>query len=137
MEGMYTHGHIHKQRWSKMLKQSMEYFGDIVSLITVNFCLQKKVSLANFKLKDIFINVTPSRNIINTVTIFSTLRNNNGGGWIVCIAGRRFHSTTERIPPGDNVNGKGTIMVEESTWGRTQFLHGIAWRVERTRSPSD
>ena len=63
------------------------------------------------KMKDIFINHTPSRNIINTATIFSTLRNNNGGGWIVRIAGRRFHSTTGRILPGDDVNGKRTIVV--------------------------
>ena len=75
--------------------------------------------------KDIFNNVTTSKNIINTVTIFSTLRNKNGGGWIVGIAGRRFHASTGTIPPEDNVNGKGTIVVEESTWGRTDFLRGI------------
>ena len=88
----------------------------------------------NFKMKknDIFINVSPSKNIINTVTIFNTLRNNNGRVWIVSMAGWRFDSST-----GDDVNGKGAIVVEEGSCRRTDFLRGIAWRVERSSSPSD
>ena len=89
------------------------------------------------KIKDILSNDTPSKNIISTVTIISTLGNNNGGGWIESIAGRRVHSSTGRIPPGDNVSGKRTIVDEESPWERTNFLRGIAWCVDRSRSPSD
>ena len=44
-----------------------------------------------------------------TDIIFSTLRNNKGGICIESIAGRWVHSSTGRIPPGDNVYVNGTI----------------------------